>query len=184
MDESWREMGPICARLTEAFAPLPPFQLSYEPKDLRPLITIGSLMELDPAFMEALDITCVVTCFDASKLEDKLDVPRLVRSRYPEVVMTVSCCPDAARDNHDSFVSVMEQLQHGHQSVLFHCVKGDRLSVIVGVAAAMALNTYELSDRGCSEVNARLRSTGRALRPGDWDKVRKLKSIWEAWLFS
>ena len=142
-------------------------------------------MELDPAFMEALDITCVVTCFDTSKLEDKLDLPTLARSRFPEVVRTVSCCPDAARDNHDSFVSVMELLQgQGHQSVLFHCVNGDRLSVIVGVAAAMALNTYELSDCGCSEVNARLRSAGRVLRPGDWDKVRELKSIWDAWLWS
>ena len=138
-------------------------------------------MELDPAFMEALDITCVVTCFDTSTLDDRLDVPMVAASRYPEVVRTVNCCPNARDDDHP-FLSVIDLLQgQGHQSALFLCVSGDRPSVIVAVAAAMALNIYEWNDRGCSEVNAKLQKAGRTLRRCDWEKVWKLKSIWDAW---
>lgn len=129
-------------------------------------------MELDPQFMDELHITCVVTCIGAARPEFQVRTDVLERCREPEAAIRhINFCPNYT-PCFGEFPQIIAEIRN-HRSVLVHCKQGQKRSVIVGAALAMALEIYSSSE----EVVAEFKRAGRSLTDGELGLMHKLVEL-------
>ena len=98
-------------------------------------------MELDPKFLDALDVTCIVTCVGGVRADWSVDTHALTQCRQPEAtIVHVSFCPNYT-PGLNKFKAVLKEIM-GHRSVLIHCKMGQKRSVIVAAAVAMVTKHF------------------------------------------
>ena len=164
-DQAWYDFWPQGVYYYHC-DPHHPFQFAFKPEEnYLPLITVGSLMELDPLFMDELHITCVVTCIGASRPEFQVRTEDLEKCREPEAAIRhINFCPNYSPAL-CQFPQILAEVRN-HRSVLVHCKQGQKRSVIVASALAITLGIYSSHD----EVVDEFRRAGRHLS----DKELKL----------
>lgn len=98
-------------------------------------------MELDPEFLDALDVTCVVSCAGRVRADWGVNAHALTQCRQPEAtIVHVSFCPNY-NPGLKNFKAVLKEIM-GHRSVLIHCKMGQKRSVIVAAAVAMVTGRF------------------------------------------
>lgn len=149
------------------FNPPDPYHLPAIPD--KPQIIVGSLMELDPEFLNHHDITCVVTCIGGRFEHHRIDSDRLQSLRLPDQqIQHINFCPNYPPDR-EWFSDLMDELWK-HSSVLIHCKMGQKRSVMTASAIGVVGNLYSDID----DLKAHLRSVDRWLDKAEWDVFYKL----------
>ena len=154
--------------------PPPPFQFAFKPKenDL-PLITVGSLMELDPQFMDELHITCVLTCIGASRPEFQVRTEDLEKCREPEAAIRhINFCPNYA-PGLGEFRQILAEVRN-HRSARVHCKQGQKRSVIAASALAITLGIYS----SCNQLVGELGRAGRYLSDKELKLMHQLAQLY------
>lgn len=129
-------------------------------------------MELDPKFLDELHVTCVVTCIGAARAEFQVRTDDLEKCREPEAAIRhINFCPNYTA-GFGEFPKVLAEIRE-HRSVLVHCKQGQKRSVIVGGALALALNVYSSSE----EVVAECKRAGRSLGDSELRLMHKLSKL-------
>lgn len=126
-------------------------------------------MELDPKFLDMVDITCVVTCIGGLRPEHRVDSEYLQGSRLPDkAVQHINFCPNFPPDR-KRFSQLIKDIQQ-HPSVLIHCKMGQKRSVITASAIGLATGLYSTMD----DLETHLRHEERQLDEREWEMIQQL----------
>jgi hypothetical protein len=169
--QSWEHVW--SEEMSNRFNPPRPFQLHYEVGCGHPLLTVGSLMELDPDFLEKLNITCVITCIGTAT--HRVDAEVLQESRPEARVHHINFCPNH-HGSRPRFPELVLEVQR-HRSVLVHCKMGQKRSVITACALALALGMYSQDEPGRTKMQKCLSRAERHLESEEWRTVKLLVDI-------
>lgn len=126
-------------------------------------------MELDPKFLDMVDITCVITCIGGLRPEHRVESADLQGARLPEkAVQHINFCPNFPPDRM-RFSQLIKDIEQ-HPSVLIHCKMGHKRSVITASAIGLATGLYSTME----ELEAHLQREERQLDQREWDMIQQL----------